>query len=373
MEQLDFDAAVVGAGVVGLAVAAELAGRGLSVCVLERHEAAGRETSSRNSEVIHSGIYYPTDSLKARLCLEGSALLYEFCEANGIPVRRLGKLVVAVTAEEVLELELLERRGTANGVEGLRIIDGAETSALEPRVRAVSALLVPSTGILDSHELVKSLEGHALARGAVLSYRCAVEEIDWTGRGYRLGVVNPAGRERFEAAVLVNAAGLESDGIARLAGVGAYRLHLCKGEYFALRRSAGRGIRGLVYPVPAAHLTGLGIHVTPDLAGRVRLGPDETYVERESATLEVDSSKARGFAESAARFLPGLTVEDLTPDTAGFRPKLQGPGEAFRDFIVREESAAGRPGLINLVGIESPGLTSCLALAKDVALMISTI
>jgi len=316
--------------------------------------------------VIHAGIYYPTGSHKATLCVRGNRLLYEFCQRYGVDHRPLGKLIIAVTAPELAELERLYALGQANGVLGLRIVDGVELARLEPRVRAQAAVHSPSTGIVDTHGLVKALEGKTRAAGGQVIYRCEVSRVDAASGGYAITARSPAGEERLTSRLLVNAAGLESDRIAALAGVPGYRLHWCKGDYFATGGAAARLVSRLVYPVPAHELTSLGVHVTLDLGGRMRLGPDATYVDRESASLDVDATKAESFCSAVQRFLPALRLADLSPDTCGIRPKLQGPNDSWSDFVIREERAAGRPGLVSLVGIESPGLTASLAIAEEV-------
>jgi L-2-hydroxyglutarate oxidase LhgO len=370
MYACDADVVVIGAGVVGLAVAAELAAAGLSTIVVERHVGPGRETSTRNSEVIHGGIYYPTGSRKATLCVRGNRLLYEFCRKHGVDHRPLGKLIIAVSAPELSELERLHALGEANGVAGLRIVDGVELARLEPHVRARAAVHSPGTGIVDAHGLVKALEGKTRAAGGQVIYRCEVTRVDAAPAGYALTMRSPAGEERLTSRLLVNAAGLESDRIAALAGVPGYRLHWCKGDYFAASGGAARLVSRLVYPVPAHELTSLGVHLTLDLAGRMRLGPDATYVDREHASLDVDATKAESFCQAVQRFLPELRLEELSPDTCGIRPKLQGPADDWRDFVIREERAAGRPGLVDLVGIESPGLTASLAIGEEVRTLL---
>jgi L-2-hydroxyglutarate oxidase LhgO len=361
----EVDVVVIGAGVVGLAVAARLAGAGRSVIVLERREGPGRETSSRNSEVIHAGIYYPPGSLRARLCVRGNRLLYAFCEASGVACRALGKLVVACSDDEVSSLEELWRRGTTNGARELRLLEAQEARRLEPNVHARAALLSPSTGILDTHGLLKALEARARGHGAQLLYRCRVVAVDRRGEGYTVSVENPSGEERLAARVVVNAAGLESDRVAALAGVDRYRLHPCKGDYFAVSARRAKLVSRLIYPLPTTELQGLGIHVTLDLGGRMRLGPDATYVTRDAdGVLDVDPNKAHTFWTAARRYLPALELEDLQPDMAGIRPKLQGPDDPWQDFVITDEQEAGLPGLVSLVGIDSPGLTAALAIAE---------
>ncbi|HEY8492243.1 MAG TPA: NAD(P)/FAD-dependent oxidoreductase [Myxococcota bacterium] len=369
--QAELDVAIVGAGAVGLACAAALASAGRSVAILERGAGIARETTSRNSQVIHAGLYYPEGSWKARMCREGRERLYARCEAQGIPHRRLGKLVVAVEEGERAGLERLFALGRANGAPGLEIVDGAAVRRLEPAVRAVAALVSPDTGIVDAHALCLSWLAEAEAHGAWLALRHELVAIEPCAGGYRIEARDPDGaRTALTCAALVNAAGLDSDRVAELAGIDVdargWRLHPCKGDYFALAPGAPLKVGRLVYPLPAG--AGLGIHVTLDLGGRIRFGPDAEYVER--PRYDVDPKKAELFAASAGRYLPGLRAEWLTPDQAGVRPKLAGPGEGFRDFVIEEGSADGRPGLVNLIGIESPGLTAAAAIATHVATLI---
>jgi L-2-hydroxyglutarate oxidase LhgO len=363
--------AVIGAGVVGLACAAALSAAGRDVLVLERHGAIARETTSRNSGVIHAGLYYPTGSLKAELCVAGREALYQRCAARGIAHRRTGKLVVASAEPEEAALESLRARGTANGVPGLRLIDARELRALEPRVAARAALLVPVTGIVDPEELAASYQAELESHGGRVLLHSSVYALEREPGGWRVELESRGGgRETLRAAAVVNAAGLAADRIAELAGVDVdaarYRQHPCKGDYFSIAPAVGKLADRLIYPVP--HGPGLGVHLTVDLGGRFRLGPDAFYVD--SIHYDVDANKASAFAEMARRFLPELDAAQLAPDYAGMRPKLAGPGEDFRDFVIAEESARGLPGLVNLVGIESPGLTSAGAIAARVARLI---
>lgn len=368
----EFDVAVLGAGAVGLAAAAALAGAGRSVAILEHASGIARGTTSRNSQVIHAGLYYPEGSWKARLCVTGRERLYERCARLGIPHRQLGKLVVAVEPGEVPALERIHALGTANGAPGLELLDGDAVRQLEPAVRAVAALWSPATGIVDAHALALSWLGEAEAHGAALALRHEVVSLEHAGDRWRVGAREPdGGHAELECAAVVNAAGLGSDRIAELAGIDVdvcgWRQHPCKGDWFALAPGAPLRVQRLVYPVP--HGAGLGIHVTLDLGGRLRLGPDAEYVD--AIRYDVDPRKADAFATAAGRYLPGLRAEWLTPDQAGIRPKLAGPGEAFRDFVVEEGSAHGKPGLVNLIGIESPGLTAAPAIAERVVELLS--
>lgn len=365
------DVAVVGAGVIGLACAAALARAGRSVIVLERNEGIARETTTRNSEVVHAGIYYPPGSLKAQLCVRGRRLLYERCQAQRIPHERIGKLIVATSGEEVATLERLQTTGRENGVERLELVGCDTVAELEPHVRAAAALRSPETGIVDAHALALSYLAEAESLGAALVLQSEVSAVERLADRWRLEVVGSEGTERLDCSAVVNAAGLASDRVAELAGVDldacGYRLHPCKGDYFALAPGAPVGVSRLVYPVPAA--AGLGVHATLDLGGRIRFGPDTEYVQ--APDYHVDAAKAEKFAQAIARYLPAIEPRWLTPDYAGVRPKLAGPGEGFRDFVVEEESDAGLPGLVNCIGIESPGLTAAPAIAERVTALLS--
>lgn len=368
----DAEVVVVGAGVVGLAVAAALARAGREVLVLERNGAIAREVTARNSEVVHAGIYYAPDSLKARLCVRGRRAVYERCERLGIPHRRLGKLIVATDDRELAALEDLERRGRRNGVEDLQLIDAAAVRRREPWVRSVGALYSPQSGVVDAHALSVSFAAEAESLGAVIALRTEVREVEAASGGYRIRARSADGAlDALSAAAVVNAAGLGADRVAAAAGFDVdalgYRIHPCKGDYFSLAPGAPLRVNGLVYPVPPA--LGLGVHATVDLGGRIRFGPDATYVTE--LDYRVDSGKAGDFAAAVRRFLPGVSADQLSPDTSGIRPKLAGPGEAPRDFVVAEESAHGRPGFVNLIGIESPGLTAAPAIADRVAALLS--
>ena len=361
------DVVVVGAGVIGLAAAAALSASHRGVVVLERHDRIASEVSSRNSEVIHAGIYYPGDSLKARTCVEGRERLYRHCEDRGVSHRQMGKIIVATCDEEVGVLEELRARGLANGAPGLEMLSAAEVRRREPAVQAVAGLYSPRTGIVDSHALCLSYAAEAESRGAQIALRARVIEIEPIGNGFRVAAAGDDGEvSTVTCAALVNAAGLSADAVAELVGIDVdqrgYRLHPCKGDYFSLAPGAPLRVSHLVYPVQTT--AGLGIHATVDLGGRIRFGPDTTYVD--SVDYRIDAEKAGSFAEAVRRYMPGLRTEWLSPDYAGVRPKLAGPGESFRDFVIAEESEAGLPGLVNLIGIESPGLTAAGAISERV-------
>jgi L-2-hydroxyglutarate oxidase LhgO len=353
---------------VGLAVAAAVARAGRSVLVLEAEPGIARGVTSRNSEVVHAGIYYPADSLKTALCVAGRLALYPWCEARRVPHRRLGKLIVATTPEEVAVVEDLRARALANGVEGLELVGRAEIARLEPEVDAIVALHSSETGIVDAHAFCLSLQAEAEAAGAIVLCGRRVTALAKRSQGWRIEIAGDA-CEVIDAGCVVDAAGLSADAIASLAGLDVdalgWRLFPCKGDYFALAPGARVRLSRLVYPVPQQ--AGLGIHATLDLAGRVRFGPDTEYVDQ--LDYQVDPAKAEAFRAAARRYLPGLAGATLVPDYAGIRPKLAGPGQGFRDFVIEEASAHGAPGFIACLGIESPGLTAALAIGERVALL----
>jgi len=370
----EIDITIAGAGIVGLAVASSLAGGGKTVLVLEKEDGPGKETSSRNSEVIHAGIYYPAGSLKARLCVEGSALLYKFCESHGIPYRQVGKVIVATSSREEPSIEGLFRQGTENGVQGLKMLTRDELHLREPQVNGTCALYSPQTGILDSHRLIRRMEALCLDRGCTLLYRTRLTGLERTSSGFACTVQGPGDSAySFSSRVVINSAGLHSDAVASLAGIdvdkAGYRIYPVKGDYFRLRGNRQGLVNGLVYPSPEKGLTGLGIHVTRDLSGSIRLGPNVQYVQELS--YDVDPGQAADFLQSARLLLPSLTEEDLMPDTSGIRPKIQPPDGPVRDFVISHEESRGLAGLINLIGIESPGLTSCLAIGDLVRKMVT--
>lgn len=361
----DVDCIVVGAGVVGLAIARAAAQAGHSVLVLERAAGAGQETSARNSEVIHAGIYYPRGTLKARFCIEGRTLLYDYCAARGIGARHIGKLIVATSPAEEAKLDSIAALAAANGVEDLQWLSAAEAAALEPELRSTRGLFSPSTGILDSRAYMLSLQGEAEAGGASFAFRSQVHAVR---RQDGLFVVAARGDDGATAEVtctrLVNSAGHGAHEVARaIAGFDAAHLpprHLARGTYCSV---SGRApFRHLVYPVPVAGA--LGIHATLDQGGAVRFGPDIEWVD--SLDYAPSESAAARFQAAVASYWPGVADRMLEPSYAGIRPKIHGPDTAFADFCVQTEAQHGVAGLVNLFGIESPGLTSSLALAAHV-------
>jgi len=358
---------IIGAGVVGLAIAAELSREYDDIVVLEKHEKFGQETSSRHSEVIHSGIYYPPNSLKAKLCVEGARLLYEYCEKHSIPHSKLGKLIVASDESEVTALQELYETGIQNGVKGLTLIGKDEINKMEPNVNAVAAIYSPNTGIIDSHSLMSHLHRVANASGVLFSFNTEADFIEKQKNGYVIGIKN--NNYKFASSLIINSAGLSADRIAAMAGIdidkAGYRLSHCKGSYFSYSRKSP--VKMLVYPVPHKDLSGLGIHATLDLSGRLRFGPDAEYVD--AIDYKVDAGKRDVFYESVKKNIGGLDKEALNPDMAGIRSKIK--GESIKDFVIKHEVSKGMEGFINLIGIESPGLTASLSIAKYVKNMIN--
>ena len=359
MEKLD--AVVIGAGVVGLAVARALAMAGREVVILEAEDAIGTHTSSRNSEVIHAGIYYPKGSLKARSCIEGKALLYEYCVSHGVPHRRSGKLIVATDKTQIEELGKIQSRAHANGVTDVVWLTREQALALEPALACVAALYSPSTGIIDSHALMLAYLGDAQAHGAMLALKSPLEKAFIRTNAFELHV---AASDPVESRIIINSAGLRAPTVARkiegFPGKHVPRELYAKGNYYSLTRRAP--FSRLVYPVPEPG--GLGVHVTLDLAGQARFGPDVEWVER--IGYEVDPRRADRFYAAIRRYWPELPDGGLAPGYAGIRPKTAGPGEPAPDFEIQGPATHGIAGLVHLFGIESPGLTASLALAEAV-------
>jgi L-2-hydroxyglutarate oxidase LhgO len=375
IERVEVEHLVIGAGIVGLAIAGELARSGKSVFVLEAGSHVGCGISSRNSEVIHSGIYYPTNSLKHLLCVEGRRLLYAYCDSHGVAYRKCGKIVVAVDDLEAEEIAAIARRATQNNVKNVETLDAPAAKRLEPAVRAVSALHVKETGIIDSHGFMLSLVGEIEdSGGAVMLNHRVLSGRPSRAHRYELDVASPSGRLTITTRTLVLAAGPWTNALtAAIEGMGAIdapRLFLAKGSYFAF--SGRPTFTRLVYPVPVQG--GLGIHLTLALDGRIRLGPDVEWLETrdpDQVDFGVEPSRAEGFYACARRYWPDLPDGALTPDYAGVRPKLSGPGAPAADFLLQGPQQHGLPGVVALYGIESPGLTSSLAIGARVVSMLT--
>ncbi len=352
---------IVGAGVVGLAIARELARAGHEILILERHDAIGTETSSRNSEVIHAGLHYPEGSLKATTCVRGRDLLYAYCEHRGVPYRRCGKLIVAANDVQLADLERIRAGAGRNGVDDLELLDRAAARRLEPEIECVGALHSPSTGIVDSHTLMHALLGEAENARAMLVLQTPVQRMTSTGSGIQLD----CGETLLLARWVINSAGLGAVALAeRTEGLAEEHVpsaFMAKGSYFSL---AGRApFSRLIYPVPEPG--GLGVHLTLDLGGQARFGPDVEWVQ--AVDYAVDPARSAGFHAEIRKYWPGLVDGQLSPAYSGVRPKIVGPGEPAADFRIDGPETHGVPGLVNLFGIESPGLTAALAIAERVA------
>ena len=354
---------VIGAGVVGLACARAIARSGREVIVLERHEAVGTETSSRNSEVIHAGIYYPTGSLKARLCVAGKAHLYRYCQTHHVPHAACGKIIVATSQAQLSELRRIQGQALANGVE-LEWLDAAAVVRLEPQVHAVAGLYSPTTGIIDSHALMLSLQGDLEHAGGMVAFATDVDSLRSEAQGVHLSTRDTQLRCRW----LINCAGLAAPDVVRPLLPDAPRARYALGHYYAY--SGPAPFSRLVYPVPEPG--GLGIHVTRDLAGQIKFGPDVVWREAVDYAFPADEGALRSkFAAAIGRYFPGVQASRLHPSYTGIRPKIVAPGEPAADFAIAGPAQHGVPGLVNLMGIESPGLTASLAIADHVAELVN--
>jgi L-2-hydroxyglutarate oxidase LhgO len=366
---MDAEITIIGAGVVGLAIAERLSEEYSNVFLIEKHPTFGQETSSRNSEVIHAGIYYPKGSLKARLCVEGKSLLYDYCKKYEIPFNNCGKLIVATSDEEISVIEGIRQTALNNGVDDLAVLGREQIAGMEPDIFALKALFSPSTGIVDSHSLMKRYETNMINNDGQIVYNCEVTGIYRINEGYEVILLDADKTTySFTTKILINSAGLTSDKVSEMTGIKdeSLKIRFCKGEYFKLNPPKNKLIRRLIYPVPLQNLEGIGIHVTIDMSGGVKLGPDVTWMNSNTYDYKVDAEKRDAFFQSAKKFLPFIEKEDIVPEMAGIRPKIQRPGDPVKDFYIMEESGRGRPGFINLIGMESPGLTASLAIANYV-------
>ena len=359
------DAVVIGAGVVGLAVARSLARTGLETLVLEAASHIGSETSSRNSEVIHAGIYYQPGSLKARHCVDGKLRLYNYCETHGVPYQRCGKLIVATSEAQVAQLSQIKANAVDNGVTDLRLLDQQDAQAMEPALHCLGALHSPSTGIIDSHQLMLALQGELEAAGGMIAFGTSLLE----GQCHNDGITLVTADATLEATRVVNCAGLHAQTVAKtMQGLPAESIpptYYAKGNYYTLESRAP--FNRLIYPVPEPG--GLGVHLTLDLGGRARFGPDVEWTE--TLDYEVDPARSDGFYAAIRQYWPDLPDHSLAPGYSGIRPKITGPGEPAGDFMIQGPDTHGVAGLVNLFGIESPGLTSSLAIADHVTSLLS--
>jgi L-2-hydroxyglutarate oxidase LhgO len=363
----DVELTIIGAGVVGLAITARLSERHPNLIVLEKNEKYGMETSSRNSEVIHAGIYYTPGSLKARLCIEGRDELYALCKSHNISHRRITKIITATNESELQKMEVIFENGRQNGVE-LQLLNRDQTLKLEPNINTVGSIYSPLTGVISAHELMDYFYRVALHNGGTVQHRCEAVGIEPVADGYKITINESGTISTLTTEKVINAAGLFADRIAALAGIDVeaarYRLSYAKGSYFAVSSSKSKIVSRLVYPVPGGE--SLGIHALLDWGGRLKFGPDVEYLPDGTIDYSVDESKQHAFAEAIRRIVPAISDDDIHPDMAGIRPKLQRKGEPPRDFVIVHETERGLPGFVNLIGIESPGLTASPAIAKYV-------
>ena len=358
------DVAVIGGGVTGLAAARAIAATGAAVCVLERHPRPGMDTSTHNSGVIHAGLYYPAGSLKARLCVEGRELMYEFCARYGVPHVRSGKLIVAHDKHEVQELEILQRRGAGNGVAGLEIVDRAFIVAREPAVNTRFALWSPDSGIVNAEEFVKALLRAGTEAGVMFLPGTRLLGAERHPDGMMLTTE----RESIVARVVVNAAGLYADDVSSMLGGESFKIYPCRGEYAEFTPAKRSLVNALVYPLPHRSGHGLGVHLVRTTGGQVWLGPTIRYQEKKD-DYENDREPLEAFAESARRLIDGVTVDDLRLSGSGIRAKLHPPSESFADFLIRRDRV--NPAIVQAGGIDSPGLTSSLAIGRLIASLVA--
>ncbi len=377
-EVVEADVLIVGAGIVGLACAFEFSLNGYSTILVEQHPGFGQETSSRNSEVIHSGIYYPTGSHKAQLCVKANRTTYKDCERFGVWHRACGKLIVAVTAEEEIDLNKLYAQATANGVPGITMLTQQQARNREPHVRCIAALYSSTTGILDSHQLMSAYANAAGQNGATIVYGSTFFRAERSGNGYTAWIREHSGDEtKIATGILVNAAGLHAVEVARNCGIdtgtAGYKYYYNRAHYYRIPASKSALVSHLIYPIPPKHQGGLGIHITIDKAGQVKLGPDNEYIDPslpKDQWYRFDDSRRDSFFRAVSRYFPPLVKDDLTPDQVAMRPKLQAPGAPAHDFVIAEEGKKGFPGLVSLIGIESPGLTCAREIAKKVVELV---
>ncbi len=376
MGQMEIKTTIAGAGITGLSIAAKLSEHSKDIFVIEKNEKFGMETSSRNSEVIHAGIYYPKDSLKLKLCIEGNKLLYKRCKTHRIKHLMCGKLIIATNPKEEEILENIREKAKLNGVNNINFITQKQLTQLEPNIKATAAIHSGSTGIIDSHKLMHSFFSQAKKNGTKFIFNTEIQYVKKIDDGkYKVKVIYPDGKPfSFITRLFINCSGHNADTIAESMGIdidkAGYRQYFWKGEYFSVNIPPFT-VNRLIYPVPLPNNTGLGIHATIDIYGRLKIGPNAIYLADKKTDYSVSPLSQDIFFHSVKEFLPFIKKEDLTPDMAGIRPKLQKPGDPFYDFIIHEESDKGLSGIINLIGIESPGLTSCIAISNYVENLIN--
>jgi L-2-hydroxyglutarate oxidase LhgO len=363
----DFEITVIGAGVVGLSIASRLSQRHPNLLVLEKNEKHGMEISSRNSEVIHAGIYYQPGSLKAKLCVEGRDELYRICKQHHIAHRQVTKIITATDEAELAKLNAIYANGRKNGVQ-LELLDRSATLKLEPNINTVGSIYSPLTGTISAHELTDFLFHQTTEQGATVQLRCEVVAIEKVADGYNVTIEEGGKRSSFTSEIVINAAGLSADRIAGMTGIDVdkegYRQVYAKGSYFVVVPSKARLLSRLVYPVPSAE--GLGVHAIMDWGGRLKFGPDVEYLHDGAFDYRVSESKRKAFGGAIRRIVPGISDDDISPDMSGIRPKLQRKGEPEKDFLIVHEKERGLSGFVNLVGIDSPGLTASPAIAAHV-------
>lgn len=366
--KMDYDVVVIGAGVVGLACAYKLSSKNLSVLVVEKNKSFGMETSSRNSEVIHAGIYYPNNSLKAKLCVAGNKAIYQWCNKHNVPHSRIGKYIIATNQQEAKELERLYIQAMNNDVDNISRIPVSELKKIEPNIKAVAALWSPDTGIINSHLFMESLVNATQGFICDFAYQHTFLSSESNGESYSSFISDDKPKiYKISSKYVVNAAGLDADTIASCFGLDIerlnYTLRYSKGNYYKLKSNKKDIVNHLVYPIPEKLNNGLGIHLTKDLDGEVRLGPDSVFLDSRDKDYSVSDKLQGKFFDSVSKYLNGIEFDDIYPDQAGIRAKLKSDNGYFRDFIIQEEGRNRLAGLINLIGIDSPGLTSSLAIA----------
>ena len=366
---MDSDVIIIGAGVVGLSIARSLSTNFEKIFLIEKNKDFGMEISSRNSEVIHSGIYYPQNSLKSLLCRKGNKLLYKYCKEKNIKYNRCGKYVIGFTIEDKIRLNRIKQNAKNDNIESV-FLCREELKELEPNLNANYALFFKNSGVIDSHDLMNNINKDALNNDVDIVYKTEVEKIKKIKDGYELKIINPDGKkDRISTKILINSTGLNAFKIFKTLSTDDfnYKLFFWKGEYFSINSNKNKLLNSLIYPLPMKNNVGLGIHTIIDINGRFRLGPSAEYLgDFFNGDYSVNSSNKSLFFDSVKSYLPFLELSDLSPDFSGVRPKLQMPGQPIRDFVIRNEKDRGLPNFINLIGIESPGLTASLAIGNYV-------